>query len=87
MSVALNLLVEILHETFGLPRMNLHPHATFAELDMDSLALTELGTIIEERTGLRMERFAVTCNLTEAADLLDRAADAYLDSLAAGETV
>ncbi|MBW1598043.1 acyl carrier protein [Streptomyces sp. JJ38] len=86
MSVALNFLVEVLHETFGLPRMNLHPDATFAELDMDSLTLTELSTIIEERTGLRMDRFPVTCNLTEAADLLDRAADAFVEAREARES-
>ncbi|MGD9484602.1 acyl carrier protein [Streptomyces sp. TRM70308] len=85
MSVAFNLLTDVLRETFGLPRRNLHPDATFAELEMDSLSLTELMAVIEERTGLRMKRFPVTLTLTEAADRIDDAADLVLDARAAAE--
>ncbi|MCX2970795.1 MULTISPECIES: acyl carrier protein [Streptomyces] len=85
MSVAFNLLTDVLRETFGLPRRNLHPDATFAELEMDSLSLTELMAVIEERTSLRMKRFPVTLTLTEAADRIDDAADLVLDARAAAE--
>jgi acyl carrier protein len=82
-TVAFNLLMQILMETFALPKRNLHPDATFAELEMDSLSLTELTVSIEERTGLEMKPFPVTLTLTEAADRIDDAADAYLDRIAA----
>ncbi|MDT0379988.1 acyl carrier protein [Streptomyces sp. DSM 42041] len=85
MTVAFNLLMQILMETFGLPKQNLHPDATFAELEMDSLSLTELSVLVEERTGLSMAPFPVKITLTEAADLIDDAADAYLDRMAAAE--
>ncbi|THA26913.1 acyl carrier protein [Streptomyces sp. RKND-216] len=85
MTVAFNLLMQILMETFGLPKQNLHPDATFAELEMDSLSLTELSVLIEERTGLSVPPFPVKITLTEAADLIDDAADAYLDRMAAAE--
>ncbi|EST34105.1 hypothetical protein N566_18895 [Streptomycetaceae bacterium MP113-05] len=85
MSVAFNLLMQILMETFGLPKRNLHPDATFAELEMDSLSLTELSVLIEEHTGLQMSPFRVKITLTEAADLVDDAADEYLDRMAAAE--
>lgn len=85
MTVAFNLLMQVLMETFALPKRNLHPDATFAELEMDSLSLTELSTIIEDRTGLKMEPFRVTVTLTEAADRIDDAADEYMDRMAAAE--
>ncbi|MFR9675126.1 acyl carrier protein [Streptomyces sp. TR06-5] len=85
MTVAFSLLMQVLMEIFGLPKRNLHPDATFAELEMDSLSLTELAAVIEERTGLAMEPFPVTLTLTEASDLVDDAADEYLDRMAAAQ--
>lgn len=85
MTVARNLLMQVLMETFGLPKQNLHPDATFAELDMDSLALTELSVTLEEHTGLEVKRFPVKITLTEAADRIDDAADEYLDRMAEAE--
>lgn len=85
MTVAFNLLMQVLMETFGLPKQNLHPDATFAELDMDSLALTELSVILEERTGLEVRRFPVKITLTEAADRIDDAADEHLERMAEAE--
>lgn len=85
MTVAFNLLMRVLMENFGLPKQNLHPDATFAELDMDSLALTELSVLLEERTGLEVQRFPVRITLTEAADRIDDAADEYLERMAAAE--
>jgi acyl carrier protein len=85
MTVAFKLLMQILMETFGLPKRNLHPDATFAELEMDSLSLTELSVLIEEHTGLQMKPFPVKITLTEAADRIDDAADEYMDRMAAAE--
>ncbi|WP_329021770.1 MULTISPECIES: acyl carrier protein [unclassified Streptomyces] len=47
-------LVELLQELFGFPDDRLGPMTTLGELELDSLALMELGAVVEERTGLEV---------------------------------
>ncbi|MEE1930321.1 acyl carrier protein [Streptomyces sp. TRM 70351] len=84
-SVAYQFVISELTDTFGMLPEDLHPGANFAELEMDSLALAEFAAIVEERFGLTLDRLRPTATLTEAADLIDRAADAYLAAAEAAD--
>ncbi|MEV6579035.1 acyl carrier protein [Streptomyces sp. NPDC051582] len=47
-------LLGLLQELFGLPADTLAPTTTFDEIGLDSLALMELGAVLEERTGVEL---------------------------------
>ncbi|MGW6877821.1 acyl carrier protein [Streptomyces xanthophaeus] len=44
----------LLQELFGFPADTLAPTTTFHELGLDSLALMELGVVLQERTGVEL---------------------------------
>ncbi|GAA5074494.1 acyl carrier protein [Streptomyces similanensis] len=47
-------LLDLLRELFAFPDDMLTPATTFDELGLDSLALMELGAVLEERTGVEL---------------------------------
>ncbi|MGW7201312.1 acyl carrier protein [Streptomyces chryseus] len=60
-------LVKVLTEEFGLDSALLHPDATFRDLDLDSLSLTELAILMEDATGVRVEHMPPETTLAQAA--------------------
>ncbi|MBP2477868.1 acyl carrier protein [Crossiella equi] len=48
-------LTAVLTSRFGVPAAEVRPEATFAELDLDSLALVELGLVAEKEFGVRIK--------------------------------
>ncbi|AZK95581.1 MULTISPECIES: phosphopantetheine-binding protein [Streptomyces] len=75
------LIVQTLTETFGLDEHRMRPDATFEELEVDSLALVELGLIVQERTGHQLSDVGVASTLGETATALDHIIrDAAADS-------
>ncbi|WP_328376712.1 acyl carrier protein [Streptomyces sp. NBC_01020] len=45
-------LVDVLTNTFKVPAVELRPEATMDDLEMDSLAVAELGVIVKETLGV-----------------------------------
>ncbi|MFE2375967.1 acyl carrier protein [Streptomyces sp. NPDC059398] len=45
-------LVDVLTHTFKVPAAELRPEATMEDLEMDSLAVAELGVIVKETLGV-----------------------------------
>ncbi|MFF9685816.1 acyl carrier protein [Streptomyces sp. NPDC014623] len=66
-------LAELLTNKLGVDAAELHPAATFEELDVDSLALVELTDIIEGQLGIVMAEGEIRkgATLAEAAQALD----------------
>ncbi|MBL1091530.1 acyl carrier protein [Streptomyces sp. 9-7] len=61
-----------LNETFGIDTAELHPDATFEELDVDSLALLEFALVMGERLGVTGEtELRPGMTLAEATALVD----------------
>lgn len=58
--------------TFRIPEDELHPQATLAQLDLDSLALAEFALVLEERLGVKIQSEHATgdTTLAEVADHL-----------------
>ncbi|NEC86388.1 acyl carrier protein [Streptomyces sp. SID12501] len=73
MSASYGQIVGILTDSLGRSRAALRPESTFAGLGLDSLALLELGVIVEERTGARLEGVDARSTLAETATALDHA--------------
>lgn len=75
MSPMLNLLISTLTDHFGKTAGDFGPGTRLEELDIDSIAMLELLTILEDEHDLRMpdDITALKGNptLSEAADLLD----------------
>ncbi|GGQ56655.1 acyl carrier protein [Streptomyces althioticus] len=68
-----DVLRSVLTSSFRVPEEEIEPGRTFAQLDLDSLALTELVLILHERLGVRVstEAAAGTSTLKEVARQLD----------------
>lgn len=45
----------VLTEHLGVPEDIIEPRATFTDLELDSLSVFELGVIIEDQLGIRLE--------------------------------
>ncbi|MGW0561922.1 acyl carrier protein [Streptomyces sp. NPDC003016] len=72
-------------DTLGIPADLVRPDATFAELDLDSLALVELALIVEEQTGARLtDELGADSTLATAAEHLARLLSGTADSGTAG---
>jgi acyl carrier protein len=69
-------LVELLSTKLGVPTEETAPDATFADLEIDSLALVELSDVLEGQYGLALEEGQVTkeTTLSDAAERLAREA-------------
>ncbi|MET7568980.1 acyl carrier protein [Streptomyces sp. NPDC005492] len=73
MSATYEQLADILAEELGQLREELDPALTFDDLGFDSLALLELGVVVQERLGFLIEGIGLRSTLAEAAALLDAA--------------
>ncbi|MEU7529424.1 phosphopantetheine-binding protein [Saccharothrix sp. NPDC042600] len=79
MQPLLDRLSTVLVEKFGVPRAEIHPAATLVELDLDSLALVELGVVAEKEFGVRFadDEIVPDHTLDEVVRLIvDKGADA-----------
>ncbi|MFC8368796.1 MULTISPECIES: acyl carrier protein [unclassified Streptomyces] len=70
----------ILTSAFRVPEDEIRPQLTLGQLDLDSLALTELVLILHERLGVRIGNEDLSRGTT-LAQVVDR-----LDALRAGST-
>ncbi|MDI3408897.1 acyl carrier protein [Streptomyces cavernicola] len=65
-------LVGLLQELFEFPDDMLTPTTTLDELGLDSLALMEMGVVIEERTGVEMGTLVDGMSRSEPLDQVAR---------------
>ncbi|MFG2594577.1 acyl carrier protein [Streptomyces sp. NPDC048462] len=65
-------LAELVQELFGFPQDGLDPATTLDELGLDSVALMELGAIVEERTGLKLGSRLIGISGAESLDQVAR---------------
>ncbi|WP_331725984.1 acyl carrier protein [Streptomyces sp. NBC_01012] len=65
-------LVGLLQELFGFPDDSLTPTTTLEELGLDSLALMELGAVVEERTGLELGSWLTDISGSESLEHVAR---------------
>jgi acyl carrier protein len=65
-------LAAVLIDRFGLPADELHPGVTFAELDLDSLALVELAMVVEREFGIPIadDELSPDSTMTTAVELI-----------------
>ncbi|WP_121745111.1 acyl carrier protein [Streptomyces sp. E2N166] len=70
----------ILSSAFRIPEDEIRPDLTLEQLDLDSLALTELVLIVHERFGVKIDS-AYASRSTTVAQVV-----AHLDTLRAGDT-
>ncbi|MGW8066579.1 phosphopantetheine-binding protein [Streptomyces ziwulingensis] len=70
------MLAELLIDEFGVEAEWVTPRATFHELEIDSLCLTELAVIVAQRTGLVARGISPQSTLAEAIGRLAGVASA-----------
>ncbi|MCK2239827.1 MULTISPECIES: acyl carrier protein [unclassified Crossiella] len=66
MTALLDQLTALLTTRFGVPPEEVRAEATFADLDLDSLALVELGLVTEKEFGVRVKDDEVSTSDTLA---------------------
>jgi len=69
----MNRLSEILTSYFGVDESEVRPDATFAELDLDSLAIVEFALVAEKEFGVSIgdDEVSPQATVTDAVALLD----------------
>ncbi|MGW7277457.1 acyl carrier protein [Streptomyces sp. NPDC054844] len=70
----------ILNSAFRIPQDEIRPDLTLEQLDLDSLALTELVLILHERFGVKIDS-TYASRSTTVAQVVD-----HLDTLRSGDT-
>lgn len=70
----------ILNSAFRIPEDEIRPDLTLGQLDLDSLALTELVLIVHEHFGVKLDS-ACASRSTTVAQVVD-----HLDALRTGDT-
>lgn len=64
-------IADVLVSHLGLDPGLIHPQATFAELDVDSLAMSELAVMLEDEYGISLDQLDPSETLAMAAAHLD----------------
>ncbi|MFE1174031.1 acyl carrier protein [Streptomyces sp. NPDC058773] len=72
MPTSAELITSTLTETFDLDPAEVTPERTFEELGLDSLALVEMGLMLQERTGISLDDVPMRTTIGELAALMDR---------------
>lgn len=70
----------LLNSAFRIPQDEIRPDLTLGQLDLDSLALTELVLIVHEHFGVKVDS-AYASRSTTVAQVVD-----HLDALLTGDT-
>ncbi|MGX1971269.1 acyl carrier protein [Streptomyces kronopolitis] len=73
MPTSTELITTTLTETFDLDPSEVTPERTFEELGLDSLALVEMGLMLQERTGVTLNDVPLHTTIRGLAALIDRA--------------
>ncbi|MBM4791674.1 acyl carrier protein [Streptomyces sioyaensis] len=73
MPTSTELITTTLTETFDLDPADVTPERTFEELGLDSLALVEMGLMLQERTGISLDDVPLHTTIDGLAALMDRA--------------
>ncbi|GAA0592659.1 acyl carrier protein [Streptomyces crystallinus] len=71
MATTLELITDALAETFAIDRADVTADRTFDELGMDSLALVEMGLMLQETTGITLNDTQMPQTVGELAAMLD----------------
>ncbi|QIY59277.1 acyl carrier protein [Streptomyces sp. RPA4-5] len=71
MPTSAELITSTLTETFDLDPAEVMPECTFEDLGLDSLALVEMGLMLQERTGISLDDVPLRTTLGELAALMD----------------
>ncbi|MFE6739395.1 acyl carrier protein [Streptomyces tubercidicus] len=71
MPTSAELITSTLTETFDLEPAEVTPERTFEDLGLDSLALVEMGLMLQERTGISLDDVPLRTTIGELAALLD----------------
>ncbi|MGW7251805.1 acyl carrier protein [Streptomyces decoyicus] len=71
MPTSTELIASTLTETFDLDPAEVTPERTFEDLGLDSLALVEMGLMLQERTGLSLEDIPLSTTIGGLAALMD----------------
>ncbi|MCX4638935.1 acyl carrier protein [Streptomyces sp. P9-2B-2] len=71
MPTSAELITSTLTETFDLDPAEVMPERTFEDLGLDSLALVEMGLMLQERTGISLDDVPLRTTLGELAALMD----------------
>ncbi|GFE12183.1 acyl carrier protein [Streptomyces glebosus] len=71
MPTSAELISSTLTETFDLDPAEVTPERTFEDLGLDSLALVEMGLMLQERTGISLDDVPLRTTLGELAALMD----------------
>lgn len=71
MSTRTELITSTLTETFDLDPAQVTPECTFEDLGLDSLALVEMGLMLQERTGISLEDVPLRTTIEELAARMD----------------
>ncbi|MEW1748830.1 acyl carrier protein [Streptomyces angustmyceticus] len=71
MPTSTELITSTLTETFDLDPADVTPERTFEDLGLDSLALVEMGLMLQERTGISLEDVPLQTTIEELAALMD----------------
>lgn len=79
-----DVLVRLLTDHFGVPHDLINPDATFEDMELDSLALVELATLLEDTLGVSLPEEGAGRTLGEAAAYLTEATEAVGATEAAG---
>ncbi|MFI2185195.1 acyl carrier protein [Streptomyces sioyaensis] len=72
MPTSTELITTTLTETFDLDPADVTPERTFEELGLDSLALVEMGLMLQERTGISLDDVPLQTTIGGLAELMDR---------------
>ncbi|MEU7432286.1 acyl carrier protein [Streptomyces sp. ISID311] len=72
MPTSTELITTTLTETFDLDAADVTPERTFEELGLDSLALVEMGLMLQERTGISLDDVPLQTTIAGLAELMDR---------------
>ncbi|GGR74925.1 hypothetical protein GCM10010252_11630 [Streptomyces aureoverticillatus] len=84
MEPAYDVLVRLLTEHFGVPHDVIAPDASFEDMELDSLSLVELSTLLEDTLGVSLPEERKDSTLGEAAAYLTEATEAAGATGAAG---
>ncbi|MEU9117185.1 acyl carrier protein [Streptomyces sp. NPDC048483] len=68
-------IVGLLTEHLGVPEDIINPHATFADLELDSLSVVELSVIIEEQLGVQLTEEDLKPTLGEFCRIVEQRSD------------
>lgn len=85
MSSSIDLIATALADTFDMDMSGITPESSFQELGLDSLAMVEMGLVLQEQTGIKLNDTELPRTVGELATLLEESEAPRMLSGAASE--